>query len=78
MDIFALLTLWVYGLTILFCLHAVASAACQAVQQVTGSSVSDHAYTAYTWVIANPVWAWKLADYLSPEKSAKQSRYFQF
>lgn len=78
MDIFSLLTVWVYGLMVLFCLHAVTSAVCKAVQQVTGSSVSDLAYEAYIWVIGNPVWAWKLADMVAPDRSAQQSRYFEF
>ena len=77
MDIFSLLTVWVYGLILLFCLNAVVSAVCKAVVQVTGSSVSDHIYSAYTWVIANPVWAWKLADLVAPDQSAQQ-RYFKF
>lgn len=77
MDIFSLLTIWVYGLVVLFCLNAVASAVCKAIQQVTGSSVSDHMYEAYTWIVANPVWAWKLADLVAPDRSAKQ-RYFDF
>jgi hypothetical protein len=68
MDIFTLLTLWVYGLTALFCLHAVASAVCTAVYQVTGTTVSDLSYEAYTWVIANPVWAWNVLERLSPTK----------
>lgn len=76
MDIFTLLTLWVYGLTVLFCLHAVATAVCQAVVQVTGSSVSDIAYDAYTWVIANPVWAWNLQEKLSPTKGESQRYIF--
>ena len=73
MDIFALLTLWVYGLTCLFCLHAVASAVCQAVVQVTGCSVSDIAYDAYTWIVANPVWAWNVMEKLSPTKGGSYS-----
>ena len=77
MDIFALLTVWVYGLTILFCIHAVASAVCKAVKEVTGSSVGDLAYVTYTWVIANPVWAWRLADLVAPDRSAGH-KYFQF
>ena len=77
MDIFSLLTIWVYGLMVLFCLHAVASAVCKAVQQVTGSSVSDLLYEAHTWIVANPVWAWRLADLIAPDQSAKQ-KYFQF
>ena len=72
MDIFALLTIWVYGLMVLFCLHAVVTAACRAVQQVTGSSVSDLGYEAYTWVVANPVWAWDIAEKLSPTKGGSQ------
>jgi hypothetical protein len=77
MDIFSLLTIWVYGLIVLFCLHAVATAVCKAVVEVTGSPVSDLAYEAYTWIVANPVWAWKLADMVAPDQSAKQN-YFQF
>lgn len=77
MDIFTVLTLWVYGLAVLFCLHAVATAVCQAVVEVTGATVSDHCYEVYTWVIANPVWAWKLADMVAPDRSAKRS-YFEF
>ena len=73
MDIFALLTLWVYGLTILFCLHAVATAVCQAVTEVTGSSVSDLSYEVYTWIVANPVWAWDIAEKLSPTKGGSYS-----
>jgi hypothetical protein len=73
MDIFALLTLWVYGLACLFCLHAVVTAACTAVTQVTGSTVSDLAYEAYTWVIANPVWAWEIMEKLSPTKGGSYS-----
>lgn len=76
MDIFALLTLWVYGLTTLFCLHAVVTAVCQAVQQVTGFTVSDLTYDAYTWVIANPVWAWNVMEKLSPTKGGSQSYFF--
>ena len=73
MDIFTLLTIWVYGLTVLFCLHAVATAVCQAVQQVTGSSVSDLSYEVYTWIVANPVWAWNVMERLSPTKGGSQS-----
>lgn len=77
MDIFALLTIWVYGLAVMFCLHAVASAVCKAVEEVTGSTVSDLSYEVYTWVVANPVWAWKVADFVAPDKAASP-RYFNF
>lgn len=77
MDIFSLLTIWIYGLIVLFCLHAVASAACKAVVEVTGSSVSDLAYDAYTWVIANPVWAWEVMERFAPA-SQKEVKYFKF
>lgn len=77
MDIFSLLTIWVYGLMVLFCLHAVVTAVCKAAEQVTGSSVGDHAYNAYTWVISNPVWAWEVMERFAPA-SQKEVKYFRF
>jgi hypothetical protein len=71
MDIFVVLTLWVYGLFVVFCLNAVVSATARAIYSVYGVTAQD----ILVWGIQNPLWFYNLLDQVAPQ-ATQQHNYF--
>jgi hypothetical protein len=72
MDIFCLLTIWVYALFGLYLVNAVVSATAKAIYQVYGVTPND----LLVWGIQNPLWLYSILDRVAPVKTQASVNYF--
>jgi hypothetical protein len=72
MDIFVVLTVWVYFLFALFTLNAIASAVARAINEVFGVTAQD----LIIWGIKNPLWLYAILDRVAPQATPTNHHYF--
>lgn len=71
-----LLLFWAVSLIVLYLVYGFACSLERAMFEVTGLTFGSVASLVYTWVVANPVWMWRIADALFPKAEVSQPRYF--
>lgn len=71
-----LILFWAVSLAVLYVCYGFACSLERAMFEVTGLTFGSVASYIYTWVVANPVWMWRLTDALFPKAEVSQPRYF--